>query len=94
MVEKPHPDGLCGKSVVVISNSSEYISLGDGTCPIRFNSGCWSLLVNPLMGWSKHTKLAGEVALEFRTYMVFHLTGKYYMEFMYVGKGDCGCLQE
>jgi hypothetical protein len=71
MVEKPHPDGLCGKSVVVINNSSEYISPGDGTCPTRFHSGCWSLLVDPLMGWRKHTRLAGEVAIEFRTYVVF-----------------------
>ena len=50
MVEKPHPDDLCGKSVVVINNSSEYISPSDGTCPTRFHSGCWSLLVDPLMG--------------------------------------------
>ncbi len=71
MVEKPHSDGLCGKSVVVINNSSEYISPGDGTCPARFHSGCWSLLVDPLMGWCKHTRLAGEVALEFRTYVGF-----------------------
>ena len=71
MVENPHPDGLCGKLVVVINNSSEYILPGDGTCPTRFHSGCWSLLVDPLMGWRKHTRLAGEVALEFRTYVVF-----------------------
>ena len=75
MVEKPHSDGLCGKSVVVINNFSECISPGDGTCPTRFHSGCWSLLVDPRMGWRKHTRLAGDVALEFRTYVVFHLTG-------------------
>jgi hypothetical protein len=81
MVEKPHPDGLCGKSVVVINNSSEYISPGDGTCPTRFHSGCWSLLVDPRMGWRKHTRLACEVALEVRTYVVFFtLQGGLYKE--------------
>jgi hypothetical protein len=34
---------------------SEYISPGDGNCPTRFHSGCWSLLVDTLMGWRKHT---------------------------------------
>ncbi len=50
MVEKPHLDDLCGKSLVVINNSSKYISPSDGACPTRFHSGCWSLLVDPLMG--------------------------------------------
>jgi hypothetical protein len=71
MVENPHPDGLCGKSVGVISNSTEYSSPCNGGRPTRFHSRCWSLLVDPLMGWRRQTRLAGEVALEFRTLVVF-----------------------
>jgi hypothetical protein len=34
-VEKPHPDGLCSKLVVVINNSSRDILSGDRACPTR-----------------------------------------------------------
>jgi hypothetical protein len=63
MVEKHHPDGLCGKSVVVTNNSSECILPGDGTCPTRSHSGCWSLLVDPLVAW-KGCLLSSEVIFQ------------------------------
>jgi hypothetical protein len=46
-MEKPHPDGLCGKPVVVMDDFSEYISPDDGACPIRFYSRDRCLLVDP-----------------------------------------------
>ena len=41
-MEKPHPDGSCGKQVVVIDNSPEYISPCDGFCTNRSHYGFWS----------------------------------------------------
>ncbi len=49
-MEKPHPDGSCGKPVVVTDNSPEYISPCDRSCPIRSHNGYWSPLVDSLMG--------------------------------------------
>ncbi len=49
-MEKPHPDGLCGKPVVVMDDSPEHIPPDDSACPIRFYSGDRRLLVDPLMG--------------------------------------------
>ncbi len=49
-MEKPHPEGSCGKPVVVIDNSPEYISPCDGSCLIWSHNGYWSPLVDSLMG--------------------------------------------
>jgi hypothetical protein len=48
--EKPHPDGLCGKPVVVVDDSSYHISPDHDAFPIRFDSGDKCLLADPLMG--------------------------------------------
>ncbi len=49
-MEKPHPDGLCGKSVVVVDDSSQHISPDHDAFSIRFNSGDGCLLFVSLMG--------------------------------------------
>ena len=63
-MEKPHPDGSCGKPIVVTDNSPEYISPCDGSWQPRLMS-----VVN--RQGVKDTRLEGEVALEFSTDIVF-----------------------